>query len=178
MKISVIGKNVKITESMNAQIQKKLERIERLFENPDQLTATVLVSTGKLDQTIEISINTGSINLRVKVVDTDMYAALDLAIDRLEGQMRKVKTQIERKTKHKNLAKGFRFDYLQEMEDEVPTIVKRKQLTLTPMDQDEAITRMEALGHSFFIYLDSATGLVNVIYNRDDGAFGLIEVQE
>ena len=116
--------------------------------------------------------------MRVKVKDTDMYAALDHAIDRLEGQMRKVKTQITNKKKHRNLVKNINFDYLDDYEDELPDIVKRKTLTLVPMDVDEAITRMEALNHQFFIYLDSETGLTNVLYERNDGTFGVIEINE
>lgn len=178
MKTSIVGKNIKITSAMSSSITKKMERISRLFEDPEKVEATVLVSTCKDDQFVEIAVNTGLISLRVKVKDTDMYAALDHAIDRLEGQMRKVKTQITNKKKHRNLVKNINFDYLDDYEDELPDIVKRKTLTLVPMDVDEAITRMEALNHQFFIYLDSETGLTNVLYERNDGTFGVIEINE
>lgn len=59
-----------------------------------------------------------------------------------------------------------------------PNVVRRKKLSLTPMDEEEALTRMDALGHSFFIYLDSSSGLTNVIYEREDGGYGVIEIDE
>ena len=57
-------------------------------------------------------------------------------------------------------------------------IVRHKKLSLAPMDLDEALARMDALGHSFFIYLDSSTGLVNVLYERKDHGYGLIEIDK
>lgn len=63
-------------------------------------------------------------------------------------------------------------------EEDAAEIVKKKKLSLAPMDLDEALTRMDALGHQFFIYLDSSTDLVNVIYERDDGTYGLIEIDQ
>lgn len=178
MKINIVGKNVTITEAMHRQIEKKMERISNLFDSTDSLVATVLVSTCKNEQIVEISVNTGVINLRVKVKTEDMYSSLDLAIDRLEGQMRKVKTQMTNKKKHGALGKHIRFENIADYEDDLPVIVKKKNFTLVPMDQDEAMTRMEALNHSFFIYLDSTSGLINVLYRRDDGTYGLIEVKE
>lgn len=117
-------------------------------------------------------------NLRAKVTNNDVYAALDLAIDKLEGQMRKMKTLVDR-NKKKSLTENIRMDLLKE--EDVPSaeeIVKRKKLDLTPMDLDEALTRMEALDHSFFIYLDSATGKINVLYVRQDEGYGVIEINE
>ena len=103
---------------------------------------------------------------------------MDLAIDKLEGQMRKMKTLVDR-NKKKSLTENIRMDLLKE--EDVPSaeeIVKRKKLDLTPMDLDEALTRMEALDHSFFIYLDSATGKINVLYVRQDEGYGVIEINE
>lgn len=179
MKYQIVGKNVQVTESMEEAIHKKMQRIERYFDDSVDVRCVATISTAHLDQTIEVSILTKNISLRAKVSDTDLYAALDICIDRLEGQMRKMKTQLDR-SKKKSLGENIRFEMLKELADEDynDSIVRRKKLNLTPMDLDEALTRMDALDHSFFIYLDSTTGLVNVLYAREDGGYGVIEVAE
>ena len=91
--------------------------------------------------------------------------------------MRKVKTQLDR-SKKPSLGENIRLEMLQNIDATDTEIVRRKKLSLTPMDLDEALTRMDALGHSFFIYLDSTTGLVNVLYLREDGGYGCIEIKE
>ncbi len=178
MKYQIIGRNVTITKAMENAVLKKMSRIERYFDGSDEVKCTATISTGHHDQTIEIAIVTTNMNLRAKVTNNDVYAALDLAIDKLEGQMRKMKTLVDR-NKKKSLTENIRMDLLKE--EDVPSaeeIVKRKKLDLTPMDLDEALTRMEALDHSFFIYLDSATGKINVLYVRQDEGYGVIEINE
>ena len=178
MKYQIIGRNVTITKAMENAVLKKMSRIERYFDGSDEVKCTATISTGHHDQTIEIAIVTTNMNLRAKVTNNDVYAALDLAIDKLEGQMRKMKTLVDR-NKKKSLTENIRTDLPKE--EDVPSaeeIVKRKKLDLTPMDLDEALTRMEALDHSFFIYLDSATGKINVLYVRQDEGYGVIEINE
>ena len=119
----------------------------------------------------------GVILISGKVTKSDFYEALDKAVDRLEDQMRKVKTQLDR-SKKPSLGENIRLEMLQNTDATDTEIVRRKKLSLTPMDLDEALTRMDALGHSFFIYLDSTTGLVNVLYLREDGGYGCIEIKE
>jgi putative sigma-54 modulation protein len=118
--------------------------------------------------------------LRAEVVHEDLYAAMDLAIDKLQGQMRKVKTQIQKSNKKNSLAANILMEQIaaDEEDEENFEIVRRKTLNLTPMDVDEALARMDALGHSFFIYLDSSTGLVNVLYEREDHGYGVIEIEK
>lgn len=179
MKYQIVGKNVQVTKAMEDAIHKKMQRIERYFEDSDNIKCVATVSTARLDQTIEISIATKSLTLRAKVTNPDLYAALDLCIDRLEGQMRKMKTQLDRSKKN-SLGENIRLEMLKGLdgEESLGEIVRRKSLSLTPMDLDEAMTRMEALDHSFFVYLDSNTGLTNILYSRQDGGYGVIELAE
>ncbi len=179
MKLEVIGKSVVVTPAMKSQAEKKLRRIESLFEPGADLRGTVIYAVHPTSQACEVSVSSPKIALRAKSTGQDAYECLDLCIDKLEGQMRKVKTQVERSRNNKSIAKniGLELAKADEIEASSPeNIVKRKKLDLVPMDVDEAVARMDALGHSFFIYLDSKTGLVNVLYQRDDGGFGVIEV--
>ena len=90
-----------------------------------------------------------------------------------------MKTQLAKIHKKAGLSENIRMDMVDdEDEEDIYSIVKRKRLSLVPMDVEEAEARMEALDHSFFIYLDSDSGLVSVLYRRQDGDYGLIEIEE
>ena len=124
---------------------------------------------------IEITIFTKMMDFRVEVSEDDLFAAIDLAVDKLEGQMRKLKTKLDRRHKE-SLGEAIAFENIQnEEDDENDEIVRVKEVYLEPMDLDEAVTRMENLGHNFFLYLDKEDNVVSVLYRRDDGGYGVIQ---
>lgn len=179
MKCQIIGRGITVTPAMKEAASKKLSmRMDRYFDNDADVKCVVTFSVGHHDQTVEIAISTKNVDLRAKVVADDAYSAVDLCIDKLEGQMRKMKTQLSKVHKKAGLAENILMDLVEDEEDELRTVVKRKKLSLVPIDQEEAIFRMEALDHEFFVYLDSDTGLVSIIYRRSDGDYGLIEIDE
>jgi len=175
MKIEILGKGVTITDSMKNMTEKKLGRIDSLFDDDTDLEAVVVYKVHPVEQSCEITIKAPRIILRAKTKGKDAYECLDLCIDKLEGQMRKVKTVYSR-ARNKSFGKSIKFDEIEEETEESVNVIKVKKLDLVPMDVDEAIARMDAIGHSFFVYLDSDTGLTNVLYQRDDGGFGRIEI--
>ncbi len=178
MKITYVSKDVNITPSMKKAVEEKLMKFDSLFRESDEVrcvvTLSILPNHGKA---VEASLSTTGVDLRAKVIADDFYNALALLVEKLNGQMRKMKTQWKKAHKTHSLSENFLMDDISEDVD-VAEIVKKKKLSLAPMDVDEALTRMDALGHKFFIYLDSSTDLVNVIYERDDGTYGLIEVDQ
>lgn len=178
MEIQVFGKGVELTQSMKDMAAKKLTRIESLFTSGTPLTAVVVFKVHPAEQSCEITIRAPKITLRAKSRGRDAYESLDLCIDKLEGQMRRVKTEYE-KARDKSFGKAIRFDLVEDIPS-TPKIkvAKLKKLDLVPMDVEEAIARMDALGHTFFIYLDVDTGLTNVLYAREDGSFGRIEIEK
>ena len=114
--------------------------------------------------------------LRAEVVDQDLYNAIDLVIDKLEGQIRKYKTRLNRKSKDNKLA--FNLASIEPLEDEEEDVlVKTKTITPKPMDMEEAIMQMELIGHSFFVYRDTETDAISIVYRRNDGDYGLIETE-
>ena len=114
--------------------------------------------------------------LRAEVVNNDLYNAIDLVIDKLEGQIRKYKTKLNRKSKDNKLA--FNLASIEPLDsDEEDVIVKTKTISPKPMDMEEAIMQMELIGHSFFVYKDTETNLISVVYKRNDGNYGLIETE-
>lgn len=179
MKIEIIGKGFEITPAMKEATLKKLERVNDLFTgNPE---TTVVYSVHQTNQSCEITIRDRKNVIRAKTRGESAYECLDLTLDKLEGQIRKVKTQINRSKKKSSFNEVIRFDLVEEENEEerLPiNIVRQKTLTPDHIDADEAIARMDALGHSFYIYIDSATGNTCVLYTREDGGFGVIEVKE
>ncbi len=177
MKFYIYGQNVSITDAMQARIEKKLSFLEKYFIIDDETVANVIVKIYPLYQKIEVTIPTKIGILRAEVAHDDLYAAIDLAVDKLEDQIRRQKTRLSRKHREK-LALAFL-----EEEDEVPLheeddeVVRTKMVKLERMDLDEAILRMEMLGHTFFLYKDAETNDAAVVYKRNDGGYGLIEAE-
>lgn len=113
-------------------------------------------------------------------VQIDLYASIDLVTDKLERQIRKYKTKVNRKSREKGF-KNFEFtpseaaDTDNKDEESKLEVVRTKRVSLKPMDNEEAILQMDMLGHDFFIYEDAETDGVNIVYRRNDGRYGLIE---
>ena len=176
MKITLRGKNIEITEAIEEKVSEKLSKLDKYFIVSENVEAKVLVRTYPYGQKIEVTIPTEYVLLRAEVVDQDLYNAIDLVIDKLEGQIRKYKTRLNRKSKDNKLA--FNLASIDPLEDEEEDVlVKTKTITPKPMDMEEAIMQMELIGHSFFVYRDTETDAISIVYRRNDGDYGLIETE-
>lgn len=176
MKITLRGKNIEITEAIEEKVSEKLSKLDKYFIVSENVEAKVLVRTYPYGQKIEVTIPTEYVLLRAEVVDQDLYNAIDLVIDKLEGQIRKYKTRLNRKSKDNKLAFNLAsIEPLEEEEEDV--LVKTKTITPKPMDMEEAIMQMELIGHSFFVYRDTETYAISIVYRRNDGNYGLIETE-
>ena len=172
MKIRVIGKNIEITNALRETVEKKLSKLERFF-NPN-VGATATLSVHKNKQTIEVTIPFNGVILRGEETTEDMYASIDMVLDKLERQIRKQKTKLQRKIHDDSLRFQHIPDYVKN-DNKDSHIVKTKKFAMKPMSSEEAVLQMELLGHNFFVYQDSDTQEVNVLYKRKDGNYGLIE---
>lgn len=176
MKITLRGKNIEITEAIEEKVGEKLSKLDKYFIVSENVEAKVLVRTYPYGQKIEVTIPTEYVLLRAEVVDQDLYNAIDLVIDKLEGQIRKYKTRLNRKSKDNKLA--FNLASIEPLDDEEEDVlVKTKTITPKPMDMEEAIMQMELIGHSFFVYRDTETDAISIVYRRNDGGYGLIETE-
>ena len=150
MKITLRGKNIEITEAIEEKVSEKLSKLDKYFIVSENVEAKVLVRTYPYGQKIEVTIPTEYVLLRAEVVDQDLYNAIDLVIDKLEGQIRKYKTRLNRKSKDNKLAFNLAsIEPLEEEEEDV--LVKTKTITPKPMDMEEAIMQMELIGHSLLV---------------------------
>lgn len=178
MKVQIYGKNITVTPAIAEKIENKLSSLEKYFIIDENTIANVVVRVYPAKQKIEVTIPCKTAILRAEVTHDDLYAAIDLVVDKLEDQIRRQKTRLSRKNKEK-LAMAFvdtesDYDDYDTSDDE---LVRTKSIVPDLMELDEAIMRMEMLNHSFFIYKDAETKEVAVVYKRHDGGYGLIETE-
>ena len=173
MNIKVVGKNIEVTEGLKAAVEKKLAKLDKYFI--DDVNATATLSVEKNMQKIEVLIPFNNAILRAEVKHNDLYSAIDLVIDKLEGQVRKQKTKLYRRNYDNSLKFNNIEDYDDFDKDDEPKIVKTKRFAVKPMNEEEAVLQMELLGHDFFVFMNCDTDEVNVVYKRKDGNYGLIE---
>lgn len=183
MKYQIIGKQITITEGIDSQIRKKLSRMDKYFLINEDVTCRAVCSAKKARAKVEITIFIPAMTLRAEVEHEDLYAAVDLAIDKLQGQMRKLKTRMDRTNSKISLGKSIAFENFEAEKEEKDTfknddvVVRAKSYYLESMSIDEAITRMDALGHNFFLYLDEDDDRISVVYVRNDGGYGVIQAE-
>ncbi len=177
MKISIRGDKLVVTKAIKETIESKLERLEKYFEENADITAHVVVKVKNLDQTIEVTIPTNRFTLRAEETHEDLYTAIDKVIDKLERQIRKNKTKLN--NKYKNVDKMdmiLDFDVEKDEEENIK-IVKRKNIEMKPMDEEEAVLQSSLLGHDFFVFKNIDEECVSVLYLRKDGSYGIINVK-
>lgn len=181
LKYNVRGENVEVTGAIRSYIEKRLSKLEKFFKDDTTSIAHVNLKVYP-DKTskVEVTIPLPYLVLRAEETSPDMYASVDLVTDKLERQIRKFKTKINRKSREKGVAFDFTPEESSDQKDDDKKfeLVRTKRVSLKPMDSQEAILQMDMLGHNFFLYEDGETGGVNIVYKRRDGRYGLIEASE
>lgn len=173
MKFAIYGENVTVTDEMREHIETRLSFLSKYFVVNEDTTARFTIKVYNNSLKIEVTIPTKIGLLRSEVVHEDFKTGVDLAIDKIEDQIRRQKSRLSRRHKE-SLATNF----VEEETGEADIPVKTKTIYADEMNLDEAILQMEMLSHSFFIYKDIDAGKVAVVYKRNDGNYGLIEVAE
>ena len=172
MLLNIRGDKLEVTDSIKNYIEEKLKRLDKYFETPEDLKANIVVRTRGIDQIIEVTIPIKKAILRAEETNKDLYAAIDKVTDKLERSIRKNKTKIKRR-KVENMDVFLDFEVEEEEEQK---IVKRKQINNKPMSEEEAILQMDLLDHDFFIFQNTGTNNMSVIYKRKDNSYGIIEI--
>ena len=172
MKIKIIGKELKITEAMNDYVEKKLDRIDKYFEDAE---ADVTLKTEKNEQIAEICVLANGEKYRAVTEDKDLYASIDKDIDILEGQIRKMKTKKEKMMREGSLkTMEVSDDKIAEISHE---IIKTSYYEIKPITPEDAVLELkEKPTHNFLTFINVETGKVNVIHKLKDGKnYGLVE---
>lgn len=172
MKLNIRGEKTNITEAMKTYAEEKIQKLNKYIENSEEITGTILFKVYGPKQKIEVTIPLKNYTLRVEEEGQDFYAVIDTSIDKLERQIIKNKARLSNK---KNKGK---IDLILDFETEEENhnkIVKRKQVELKPMDEEEAILQMELINHDFYMFKNIETDKMAVVYRRKHGDYGIIE---
>jgi len=177
MKFIIHGKKLEVTEPIKNYIEEKIGRLDKYFENPEEITATVVVRIRGINQVVEVTIPIHKILLRGEESHSDLYAAIDIVSDKIERQIRKNKTRVHKRHAKGELS-GLDLSFEEYRDEDESLVVKRKEIEMKPMSEEEAILQMNMLGHEFFVFKHVETGDIDVIYRRRDGQYGIIEAKQ
>lgn len=178
IKFSIRGENLEVTDALRSYVEEKIAKIEKYFNEDQELNAKVNLKVYREKTAkVEVTIPIGSITLRAEDVSQDMYGSIDLVADKIERQIRKNKTKISKKHREKVPTGQLFAEEGEESEITEVKVVRTKQVDAKPMDIEEAKLQLELLGHDFFIYVDATDHTTNVLYKREDGDLGLLEVR-
>ena len=171
MRVTVIGKNIDVTPALREIVEKKISKLDKYFKPNVEARATLTVQ--KNSQIFEVTIPFNGVILRCEESTDDMYKSIDLVQAKLERQIRKQRTKLQRRSNES--LRFSNFDEVALEEDDQGEIVKVKKFNIKPMTADEAILQMELVEHDFFVFKDADTNNINVIYRRKDGNYGILE---
>ena len=188
MNIEVTGRQLTITESLNRYATDKIGSSLKVMDI-DPLDAEVVLHVEKNKSNprpcvCEVTMRTNGHIIRVEEHDEDMHAAIDIAAAKVERQLRKFKTRVvDRRIKaSQNLAASSKDDtdldldaLMAELSGEEDEIVRVKEVEFPPLTEEQALIQIDLLGHDFFAYTDRDTNLVNVLYRRNNGGYGLLK---
>lgn len=172
MRYVITGRNIEVTEGLKAAVQEKIGKLEKYFTQDTEVHVTLSVEKDR--QKIEVTIPVKGTIIRSEQVSSDMYVSIDLVEEIIERQLKKYKNKIiDKKQSHES----FTDEYMDQefSEDDTIKIIRTKKFGIKPMDAEEACIQMELLGHSFFVFNNSHTNEVNVVYKRKGNTYGLIE---
>mgnify|MGYP002813446338 CR=1 FL=1 len=181
VKVDLVARNLEVSDELRDYITKKLSRIEKHFDKG--IPAQVVLSKERGRQTVEITLPLDGMVVRSEEATLDIYASINLAVDKIERQIEKYRARFQRRKREGRAqvrsvvpegALSPPTAGLPGAEDE-PRLVKVKRFDIKPMNVEEAIMQMNLLGHDFFVFTSSETEQVNVLYRRKDGNYGLIE---
>jgi putative sigma-54 modulation protein len=174
MQTSVTFKNLDSSDPLKSYVQDKLDRFDRLLDNPAE--ASVVLSVEKFRHIAEININGDRLTINGKEETNDMYSAIDMVLDKLEKQIKKNKQKVrERRTNYKGKNKNLPKAEINMPEEEPAIEVKVKNIEYKPMDVEEAILQMDLLKDNFLVFTNARSDQINVLYRRKDGHYGLIQ---
>ncbi|HHX78155.1 MAG TPA: ribosome-associated translation inhibitor RaiA [Acholeplasmataceae bacterium] len=177
----IIGKNGFVpTEAIKEYAIKRLTKVKSLFNEDAINRIRVVTKVYSNHHKVEVTIYASGQVIRAEVSDEDMYVAIDKSTDKLVAQIRRHRDKLKANFEKEGIADGFSSEFdAESLEKELVAsqLVKNKVVELTPMTLDEAITEMELQGYDFYIFLDKETDKTNVVYQRMDGDYAVLETK-
>jgi len=181
LKVEIFTHNMEVTERISTYVTKKVAKLDRFIGDLDDvqvdLTYRKTARNASDRQIAQITLRGKGFILRTEERSNDLFTAFDAAMEKMQRQVERLKGRRERGRGDGTPASDVTVEPA-DTETEVagPVIARRKTFTLIPMDEEEALEQMALLGHeTFFIFYNVNTNRINVLYQRRDGTFGLIE---
>ena len=171
MKFVYASKDMAVSDSLKSRVEKKLSKLERYFREEPEATIRFKVQKGARN-IVEITVNAAGVILRAEESSNDMYLSIDHAVDKLESQIRRHRTKLEKRIRTAELEPVIEAPVYEEQNYD---IVRTKKFAVKPMSVEDAITQMELLGHDFFLFMNEESESMNVLYRRHDGTYGLLQ---
>ena len=173
MRFVIVGRNIEVTDGLKEAVEEKLGKLDRFFAPDTEVKVTLSVE--KERQKIEVTIPVKGSIIRSEQVSNDMYVSIDIVEEVIERQLKKYKNKLIDKQQD---AAAFAQEYIDKeyVDDDADVkIIRTKRFDVKPMDPEEACVQMELLGHSFYVFFNSETEQINVVYKRKGNTYGLIE---
>ena len=174
MKFVYTGKGMEVSESLKARVEKKLGKMERYFNQEAEANVRLKQQKGARN-IIEITVSVGSLILRAEECSNDMYLSIDRAVDKLESQLRRYRTKLDKHLRDAKAEPVAELAVEDVYEEATYDVVRTKKFAVKPMSVEDAITQMELLGHDFFLFLNEEVDVMCVLYRRNDGSYGLLQ---
>ena len=167
-----------LKEEQKVRIEKKLEKLEKYFHG--QVDTSVVLFKRKNDEKLEITVRSGKQVFRAESAGESIDVCIDKAINKLLSQIHKFKGKLEKKYKDHDSIRFKELDKLYSGEKEIDEIFfeKRKSVKPQPISIEDAVMEMELVDHNFYVFTNDKTGMINVVYKRRDGGYGLIETEK
>ena len=192
MNITVTGRNIAVTDALRDYVEEKLSAATNVFDIPMNTEVVLRVEknpSNPVPQIVEVTVFIKGTVVRVSEAATDMYAAVDMAADRVSRQLRKFKTRVVDRRQRRvrpeidadaalsAIAEPAPAEALAEAEgaEDDDYLVREKLIEFTKLTEDQALLQVDLLGHDFFVYTNADTGDVNVMYRRKNGGYGVIK---
>ncbi|MBQ6595855.1 MAG: ribosome-associated translation inhibitor RaiA [Clostridia bacterium] len=174
MKFTYTGKGMDVSESLKARTEKKLDKLERYFRDEPEASIRFRQQKGARN-IVEITISVSGIILRAEECSNDMYLSIDRAVDKLESQVRRYRTKLEKRMRPAEAQAEAEAEEPAVYEEATYDVVRVKRFAVKPMRVEDAITQMELLGHDFFLFMNEETESMCVLYRRNDDTYGLLQ---
>ncbi len=179
MKFTIIERKIHLKPDVKEYIEKKFSKLEKFFK--DEAEARVVTGTVKDQEYVEVNLYAAGMIYRAEATEIDVCTAVDRLVDVIERQIRKNKTRLAKKLKtdspwDEHMISGS--NYTEGEETSEFEIVRRKRFIVKPMSPEEAILQMKLLGHAFFVFKNQDTDELNIVYERKDGKYAIIESEE
>lgn len=174
MKFTIVERKTRISDDLRNYAMKKVEKLDRYFNTDSSSVLTFSELKGR--QTVEITVKQGPMIVRAEETTTDMFASVDGAINRIERQIRKNKTRLEKRLRTGAFEKAAAHAEAMSETEEIYEVVRRKRFEVEALTVDEAMLQMNLLGHQFYFFRNADEGdAYSVLYKRANGGYGLIE---